>query len=182
MIVRFLDNMERYFCQFLLAIFVCILFVQIISREVFGHSLPWSEELSVYLFVWFAYLGASFAIRKSAHNRVTFQYNFIPKNKVWIFEILSDLVWLIFNLIILYLSYDFVFNQVNNFWKSQTLGIPMKYIYLILPLSFALMSIRVVQVNYIKFIQHKVIHDPESEAVEELLHHKDNKDNNSKGK
>lgn len=169
MILRFLDNMEKYFCQFLLAVFVCILFAQIVSRELFGYSIAWSEEVSVYLFVWFAYFGASFAIRKSAHNRVTFQYKILPKNKVWIFEILSDLVWLAFNLIVLYYCYEFVFERMNNFWKSQTTGIPMKYIYLILPLSFALMSIRVIQVNYIKFVQHKTISDPEAEAVEEML-------------
>ncbi|PIE46241.1 MAG: TRAP transporter permease DctQ [Gammaproteobacteria bacterium] len=170
MILKFLDNMEKYFCQLLLAVFVCILFAQIVLREVFGYSIPWSEELSVYLFVWFAYFGASFAVRKSAHNRVTFQYKLLPKNKVWIFELLSDIIWLIFNLIIMYFCYEFVFNKMNSFWKSQTVGVPMKYVYLILPLAFALMSIRVIQVNYIKFIQHKTISDPEAEAVEELLH------------
>lgn len=170
MILKILDNIEKYLCQILLAVFVCILFAQIILREVLGYSIPWSEELSVYLFVWFAYLGASFAIRKSAHNRVTFQYKLLPKNKVWIFELLSDLVWLAFNLTVLYFCYDFVFEKMNNFWKSQTVGIPMKYVYLILPLSFTLMSLRVIQVNYIKFIQHKTISDPEAEAVDELLH------------
>lgn len=170
MILRFLDNIEKYLCQILLAVFVSILFAQIVSREVFGYSIPWSEELSVYMFVWFAYFGASFATRKAAHNRVTFQYKALPKNKVWIAELLADVVWLAFNLIFLYICYDFVFNKINAFWKSQTLGIPMKYIYLVLPITFALMAFRVIQVNYIKFIQHKAISDPDNEAVGELLH------------
>ena len=29
--------------------FVILLFVQIVSREVFGHSFSWIEELSVYM-------------------------------------------------------------------------------------------------------------------------------------
>lgn len=173
MFLRFLDNFEKYCCQALLAVFVCILFAQIVSREIFGYSIAWSEELSVYLFVWFAYLGASVAIRKSAHNRVTFQYKLLPKDKVWMAELLADAVWLVFNLIILYLCYQFVFEKMNNFWKSQTVGVPMKYVYMILPLSFLLMSIRVVQVNYIKFVQHKTIEDPDDQIVEELIHHEE---------
>ncbi len=173
MILNFFSNIERYICQILFAVFVSLLFAQIISREVFGYSIAWSEELSVYMFVWFAYFGASYATRKAAHNRVTFQYKLLPKDKIWIAELLSDVIWLIFNIIFLYYCYDFVFNKMNAFWKSQTLGIPMKYIYMVLPLSFALMSIRIIQVNYIKFIQHKEIKDPETEVVDEIIHRDD---------
>lgn len=171
MILRFLDNFEKYVCQLCLALFVCILFAQIVSREVFGYSLTWSEELSVILFVWFAYFGASFAVRQAAHNRVVFQYKILPKDKVWIFELLSDGVWLAFNLILLYYFYDYVANaKVFNFWKAQTLGIKMQYVFAILPIAFALMSIRIIQVNYIKFILKQRIVDPESSAVEKLMH------------
>ena len=55
-IFKFLDNIESYICRTLLAAFVCILFAQIISRQLFGYSLSWSEELSVYMFVWFVFL------------------------------------------------------------------------------------------------------------------------------
>ena len=175
MILRFLDNFEKYVCQICLAAFVCILFAQIISREIFGYSLTWSEELSVILFVWFAYFGASFAVRQAAHNRVVFQYKLLPPSKVWIFELLSDVVWLAFNLILLYYFYDYVANaKVFNFWKAQTLGIKMQYVFSILPIAFALMSFRIIQVNYIKFVMKKEIIDPEASAVEELMHKDEN--------
>lgn len=171
MFAKFLDNFEKYCCQALLAVFVTVLFTQIVSRAIFGYSIAWSEELATVLFVWFAYLGASVAIRKSAHNRVTFQYKLLPQNKVWIAEVLADIVWLVFSLIILYYSYNFVFHKMNNFWKLQTLGVPMKYAYIILPLSFALMAMRIIQVNYIKFVQHKTIEDPDAVVVDDWIHH-----------
>ncbi len=59
--IRFLDNFESYACRVLLVSFVVLLFVQIVSREVFGYSSSWIEELSTYMFVWFAYFGASHA-------------------------------------------------------------------------------------------------------------------------
>jgi TRAP-type C4-dicarboxylate transport system permease small subunit len=168
-ILKIFDNFESYLCRSLLLIFVTLLFIQILSRELFGHSITWSEELSVYLFVWFVFLGSSYAAKLSAHNRVTFQYKWLPDRLSTFFEFLSDVIWVGFNSYFIYLSYDFVFNKMNLFWKSQTLGIPMKYIYLILPIAFTLMTIRIIQVNYLKFIKGVEVIDPESQEMNELM-------------
>ena len=163
------DNLESYVCRTLLATFVCLLFVQILSRELFSYSIPWGEEVAVYMFVWFVFFGASYAARMAAHNRVTFQFKlFSPKVATYI-EAFADLIWVAFNCYFVYLSYDFVFNKMNLFWKSQTTGIPMKYIYLILPIAFTLMTIRVLQVNYYKLVKGIDIRDPESLEVEKLM-------------
>ena len=168
-ILKVFDNLESYLCRALLVIFVTLLFVQILSRELFGYSITWSEELSVYLFVWFVFLGSSYAAKLSAHNRVTFQYKWIPDKLSTFLELLSDVIWVSFNSYFIYISYDFVFNRMNLFWKSQTLGIPMKYIYLILPIAFTLMTIRILQVNYLKFIKGVEVIDPESQEMNELI-------------
>lgn len=166
---KVLGNIESYICRTLLAGFVLLLFAQIISREMFHHSLSWSDELSTYMFVWFVFFGASYAAKLSAHNRVTFQFKLLPP-KVGVFlTALSDLIWVCFNCYFVYLSYDFVFNRMNLFWKSQTLGVPMKYFYMVLPIAFALMTVRILQVNYYKLIKGIDIRDPESMEVEKLM-------------
>jgi len=162
---KILDNFESYACQLLLAFFVILLFLQILLREFFQYSISWGEELATYLFVWFVFLGACYACRLGAHNRVTFQFKMLPKKISTAIEAFSDLIWIAFNLYFIYLSYTFVFVKMNLFWKSQTMGIPMKYFYMILPFSFALMAVRVVQVNYIKFIKHEEIKDPDAIEV-----------------
>lgn len=174
---KILGNIESYICRTLLAAFVILLFMQIIAREVFEHSFSWSEELSTYMFVWFVFFGASYAARLSAHNRVTFQFKLLPHKVGVALEALSDLIWICFNCYFVYLSYDFVFHRMNLFWKSQTLGIPMKYIYLVLPIAFSLMTIRILQVNYYKLIKGIDIRDPESLEVEKLMDsdHQNNK-------
>ncbi|MCZ2721923.1 TRAP transporter small permease [Marinomonas sp. 15G1-11] len=167
-ILRFIDDIEGYICRTLLALFVTLLFAQIISREVFGHSLSWTEELSVYMFVWFVYFGACYSARLSAHNRVTFQYKLMPNWLPPIFEFITDLIWICFNLYMAYISYNFVFHKMNLFWKSQTLGIPMKYIYLILPIAFTLMTIRIIQVNYLKFVKGESVVDPDTIELDKI--------------
>lgn len=166
---RILDNIESYICRTLLALFVLLLFAQILSREFFGYSFSWSEELATYMFVWFVFFGASYAARLSAHNRVTFQFKAMPKKVVNVIEGIADLFWLAFNVYFVYLSFDFVFFKMNLFWKSQTLGVPMKYIYMILPIAFTLMTIRIIQVNYFRLVKGIDIRDPDKQEVEKLM-------------
>ena len=75
-----------------------------------------------------------------------------------------------FNLYFVYLSYDFVFHRMNLFWKSQTLGLPMKYFYMILPIAFALMSVRILWNNYLTLVRGVELVDPEAEEIEKLKH------------
>ena len=102
---------------------------------------------------------------------VTFQFKAVPAVVAKVSEFVADMIWLAFNLYFVYLSYDFIFNRMNAFWKSQTLGIPMKYIYLVLPIAFALMSIRIIQVNYLKLVKGVDIRDPDSQEMEAIEEH-----------
>ena len=162
------ENIESYVCRFLLATFVTLLFAQIVSRELFGQSIAWSEELSTYMFVWFVFFGASYAARLSAHNRVTVQFKPFSKRVAVISESIADLFWIMFNVYFVWLSIDFVFFKMNNFWKSQTLGVPMWYFYLILPIAFALMTVRVIQVNYLRLVKGIDVRDPDEQEVETI--------------
>ncbi len=168
-VLHFLNNIESYICRTLLAVFVLLLFAQILGRELAGYSFSWTEELSTYLFVWFVFFGASYAAKMSAHNRVTFQLNFLSPKGVRIVEGIADLFWLVFNVYFIYLSFNFVFFKMNLFWKSQTLGVPMKYFYMILPIAFTLMTIRIIQVNYMKLVKGIDVRDPEKLEVEKMI-------------
>jgi C4-dicarboxylate transporter, DctQ subunit len=166
---KFLDNIESYICRAILVFFVVLLFMQILSREFFDYSFSWSEELATYSFVWFVFFGASYAAKLGAHNRVTFQFNKLPKKTVNVIEGIADLFWLGFNVYFIWLSYDFIFNKMNKFWASQTLGVPMKYFYMIFPIAFTLMSIRIIQVNYLKLVKGIDVRDPEKAEVDKML-------------
>jgi TRAP-type C4-dicarboxylate transport system permease small subunit len=49
---------------------------------------------------------------------------------------------------------------------SPTLGWSMAYVYLIFPLSFSLMTIRIIQVNYLKLFKGVDIRDPDKIDVD----------------
>ena len=165
---KIFTNIESYICCSLLVFFVVLLFAQILSRELFGYSFSWSEELATFLFVWFVFFGASYAAKLGAHNRVTFQFKRFPKKAVHRIEGFADLLWLVFNLYFIWLSLDFIIGM-NTFWKSQTLGIHMSWVFLIFPLAFTIMSIRIIQVNYYKLVKGIDVPDPEKAEVKKML-------------
>lgn len=162
-----LDKLESYICRALLAVFVSLLFVQIVARQIFGFSITWIEELSVILFVWFAYFGASYAARMAAHNRVTFHLNMMPRRVARMVEAVGDAFWVGFNAVFIWYAVDFL-SRLKPFVKAQTLGWPMKYVMLVLPIAFALMTIRVLQVNYMKLVMGIDPRDPDRVEVDDM--------------
>ena len=169
-ILKFLDNIESYICQVLLVFFVCLLFLQIVLRLVFSAidslsryfvflehyplpaSLPWGEELSRFAFVWFVFFGATYAARLAAHNRVTFQFKIFPKIVGNIFTLFSDLVWIVFNCVMIFYSINVIKEGFEFPEFSPTLDWLMAYVFLIFPIAFSLMTIRIIQVNIMKYI------------------------------
>ena len=169
-ILKFLDNFESYLCQILLVFFVCLLFLQIVLRIVFSAfdyfsyyipllakwplpaSLAWGEELSRFAFVWFVFLGATYAARLAAHNRVTFQFKLFPKIVGDISTLIADIVWIVFNCVIVYYSINVIREGFEFPEYSPTLDWLMAYIFMIFPFSFTLMTIRIIQVNIMKYI------------------------------
>ena len=162
---RHLDKLESYICRTLLAVFVTLLFVQIVARQVFGTSITWIEELSVILFVWFAYFGASYAARMAAHNRVTFHIKMMPRQTGRIVEAVGDAFWVVFNIIFIWFAIKYI-GALKPFVKAQTLGWQMKWVMAPMPIAFALMTFRILQVNYMKLVQGVDPRDPDDVEIE----------------
>ncbi len=162
-----LDNIESYICQFLLSFFIILLFIQIISREVFNVNISWGEELARFSFVWFVFFGAVVAARLAAHNRVTFQFKKFSKKTQNYIEGFADLIWLIFNGVMIYKSVYLINSMMEFTYTSPTLGWDMAYVYFIFPMAFTLMSIRIIQVNYLKLVKGIDIRDPDKVDIEE---------------
>ena len=169
-LLTFFDNLESYICQFLLVFFVCLLFIQIVLRIVFGAidflsdfipvlehwplpaSIAWGEELSRFAFVWFVFFGAAYAARLAAHNRVTFQFKLFPEIVGNVSMFISDLIWIGFNCVMIYYSIIVIKDGFQFPEYSPTLDWIMAYVFMVFPIAFSLMIIRIIQVNIMRHI------------------------------
>ncbi|MFZ0098102.1 MAG: TRAP transporter small permease, partial [Gemmobacter sp.] len=95
-----------------------------------------------------------------AHNRVSFHLNRMPRRIARWIEAAGDLVWVGFNLVFIRYSIEYL-SLLKPFVKAQTLGWPMKWVMLVLPIAFALMTLRILQVNYLKLVLGQDPRDPD---------------------
>ena len=77
------------------------------------------------------------------------------------------MIWLIFNGVMIYKSVFLIKSMLQFTYTSPTLGWSMAYVYMIFPIAFTLMSIRIIQVNYLKLIKGVDIRDPDKVDLEE---------------
>ncbi len=161
-----LDHFESYLCQFLLVFFVVVVFMQIILRFL-NSSLPWTEEIARFAFLWFILFGACYATRLCALNRVTLQFAKAPQSVTNAFLFLSDVIWLCFSLIMSWKGWQAVMDLREFPYSTPALDWDLGMIYLVFPLSFLLMAIRIIQVNYMKFVLKIEIADPDQESIRE---------------
>ena len=103
-VLALLDHFESYLCQFLLVFFVVVILLQIVLRQI-NMSLPWTEEIARFAFIWFILFGACYATRLCALNRVTLQFSRAPKWVGNLFLFIGDIIWLCFSLIMAWEGY-----------------------------------------------------------------------------
>lgn len=128
-----------------LVIMVVIIFLQIISRILIQSSFPWTEELARFLMIWLTFLGAAFSFQYGAHIGITLITNKIPKKVAAVVQIIVCLLCVVLFSILIVQGYDLVMRSTTQ--VSPALGVPMNYVYTIIPISGLLMTLNVIDVT-----------------------------------
>jgi len=139
-------HFEEVVCGLLLCALMILLGLQVVLRYGFGMSISWQEEVTRLCFVWFAYLGASLGVQREGHIRVTSFVMLLPEGRLrHAVIILSDLLWLTFNILVVVVAWEFFALSWRFSQASAAIGIDVFWIQLIVPIGFVLMSLRLVQ-------------------------------------
>ena len=112
-------------------VMLAIIFMQVITRYIFGFSFEWSEELARFLFVWVVFLGSALIMGEEGHLAVELLPRLLKDTKPGF----------ALNLFINACGYIFIFLLITQGWKmtetmtfqtSPGLGISMSYVYAII--------------------------------------------------
>jgi TRAP-type C4-dicarboxylate transport system permease small subunit len=125
----------------ILALMMCIILLQTFTRYVIFHSLPWSEELSRYLFVALVCLGINIGVANDLMIRIDNIDNILSAKMKHIFEIGRLVVELFVSVMFFISTFDMI--RIGKFQKSAAMRIPMHYMYGVLTLGFGLAIIAV---------------------------------------
>ena len=135
------DNTRKYLyflSVFSIGLMLVIIFLQVVSRYIFNHSFEWSEELARFLFVWTVFIGSALIIGDKGHMAVKLLGEKLKGTKAGIvLNLFIELCSLVFILILIVQGAKMT--KVMMFQTSPALGVPMGYVYLIIPVSGVLM-------------------------------------------
>ena len=132
-----LDRVCSVLIVIMLGLMVVITTAQIICRTWFT-ALSWSDEVTSYLLVWSTFLGASVVYRHSSHISVTLLQEKVPARVGQIMRVAVHVIcFALFTVLLLYsVRYCGKLNKT-----ATAMPIKMKYIYLCIPISMAIMMV-----------------------------------------
>lgn len=150
-IYKLIDNhFEEFLCVMIFVFFVVLSNIQIIVRYLLSTyiSLPWTEELARYSFIWCMFLGLSWCIREKEHLTVDILKLFLSPGTQRVQEILVSLAIIIFTVVVGWYSIEVFIEQMRMGQTLAASGLPMWLVYLAFPASFFLVLVRSFQRIY----------------------------------
>ena len=113
--------------------------IQVFGRYVFHTSTPWSEELAVYSFIWMVLLGSAVGVREHSHLVA----DLLPETiNPTIDRLLPTLTYAVTAVFVVY-GWDYA--MLGRTRVSDTVGFPMVYLYLAVPVSGAAMALFLIE-------------------------------------
>lgn len=153
------------------AMFACLAVVstEIFVRDALNFSLQWSEELARYLLIWTAYLGATAATADNAHIRVELLVNRLGPRARLVAEFLTLIACAAGAAVFAWYGYGLVEDSrlLGLSSGDSNLAVPIWIFQAILPIAFALMTIRLL-LSAFHILRYREIPKPKDELVLEV--------------
>lgn len=119
-------------------VMLAIIFMQVITRYIFGFTFEWSEELARFLFVWAVFLGSALIMGEDGHLAVELLPRMLKGKKPGILlDVFINLCGYVF--ILLLIVQGWLMTETMTFQEAPGLGIPMSWVYIVMPVSGVLM-------------------------------------------
>ena len=139
-------NFDLILSGFFLCITVLVVIVNVVLRYLFQGGIFWAEEVATTSFVWSVFVGSAAAYRYKMHIGIDLVSKFGPVTWRSFIAVLIDLMMLVINGYIVYLSIFFM--NANTLKRTPVLDIPAFYVNLALTVGFSLMVIYAVGFLY----------------------------------
>lgn len=129
----------RIFSVFLFSSMIVVVACQVIFRYFINMPLAWTDEVARLLLVWISFIGiTTLFFTKEGHPAVTFLLESLPAGTARLFRLGMDALYILTFSVVVYqgLLYS---SKVHRF-VSDVLHYPNSLKYIVLPLSFFLMT------------------------------------------
>jgi len=155
--MKFLDHLEEWLIATLLGAATLVVFMAVLHRYLSGLDIPvmqdflislntsWAQELCVIMGVWMAKFGAAYGVRTGIHVGVDVAINRLDARWRARFIVIGLLAGALFTATVGALGANMMLHTSPD-QTSEVMELPMRYVYLCLPLGSWLMCFRFLQV------------------------------------
>lgn len=119
-----------------LAVMMCVILLQTFTRYVIFYSLPWSEELSRYLFIGMICLGVNIGVSKDLMIRIDAIDTKLNEAQKKLFSVGYLILELITSIFLFISTFDMI--RIGRLQRSAAMRIPMHYMYMVFAIGYVL--------------------------------------------
>ena len=131
--------LDAILSRFLILLMFCLVGAvlwQVFSRYILSSPSSWTEELARFLLIWISLLGAAYAFRNGMHLALDLLPKKVTGKNVDRLKLLTIFLIVLFSFTVLVVG---GFGLVQLTWElkqySAVLGLPMAYVYSVIPTS-----------------------------------------------
>ena len=140
----FVNRIEEIIGTVSLAIMTTIAFINVLTRYFFRFSMAFTEELTLYLFVWAVMMGTSIAFREGSNMAVTFLYEKFSFRSRKILDLFAGILGLFFFAVLMYFSILEVMDEIEMNALTEAIELPMWWFTGAMPVASAFILFRIV--------------------------------------
>lgn len=132
-----------------LAIMTTISFLNVITRYVFKYSMAFTEELTLYIFVWITLIGTAIAFREGANMAVTIIYNLCPKpakKGLYCFSVICSIAFLT---LMAYYGIVEVYDEILMNAMTEAMSLPVWWFTIAVPAGSIIAIVGTLQRAYL---------------------------------
>jgi TRAP-type C4-dicarboxylate transport system permease small subunit len=128
-----LDSIFEWFCLTALTLMTLIVTVQVVTRKLFNFVFFWSEEITLLLMVWFAFMGIAIGFREKFHIAMDALTDMLGErfNKIWD-KVISICIFL-FGIYLVINGWYFTLEQLNTTLPAT--GWTNSLYYIVMPIT-----------------------------------------------
>lgn len=139
-LIQKMEWVEKYLSVFLFLTMLLVITTQIVSRYFLSIAIPWTEELSRWLYIYIVFVGGSEAISRRDHIAVDILQNRLSERPKLVLDAIIHIVFAAVCLVVIY--YGWTFTERMDRLSSVTMDVKMSALYAAVPFGFTLVFIK----------------------------------------
>ena len=138
---KVVDKTLEWMLVFFMSILVLDVLWQVFSRYVLSSPSSYTAELAGYLLIWAGMLGAAYVAGRNEHLAIDLLLQRSSPDRRYKLEMIISVIIIVFAITVMIVGGSWlVSTRLYLSVKSSALGVPLGYVYLVLPISGLLIT------------------------------------------